>query len=126
MNLVDAIRKTSSHHHAPAVTETITAEAHDAHAHHKEVSMSHSQHFVRIELFLSPDQIQHLLKDSIGAQLTIMTSHEVAQLLRTTTKNVEHLAEEGKLPGFLLENAWRFNRETIDEWLAAHSQHKAA
>ena len=88
--------------------------------------MSHSQHFVRIELFLSPDQIQHLLKDSIGAQRTIMTAHEVALLLRTTTKNVEHLAEEGKLPGFLLENAWRFNRETIDEWVSAHSNQQAA
>lgn len=125
MNLVDAIRKTSSHHHAPAVTETFSTGGHESHAHHKEVSMSHSQHFVRIELFLSPDQIQHLLKDSIGAQRTIMTAHEVALLLRTTTKNVEHLAEEGKLPGFLLENAWRFNRETIDEWVSAHSNQAA-
>lgn len=77
-----------------------------------------SNNFVRIELFLSPDQIQGLLRETVGSHRSIMTVREVAHLLRTTSHNVERLAEEGKLPGFLLDDSWRFHRSAVDEWLA--------
>lgn len=142
MNLVDAIRLTSGQaRQKPAVGASLGADACVTHAAELNTDsetkhedglpvpssdlrppnsepQTMSNNFVRIELFLSPDQIQGLLRETVGSHRSIMTVREVAHLLRTTSHNVERLAEEGKLPGFLLDDSWRFHRSAVDEWLA--------
>ncbi len=131
MNLVDAIRRASATQavcedtspadntvllHLPLNEEDSPVELTD-----NENPMSErAGNFVRIELFLSPEQINGLLKDTVGAHRSIMTAKEVANLLRTTTHNVEKLANEGKLPGFLLEDSWRFHKSAMEDWLQTH------
>ncbi len=126
MNLVDAIRLTArepsataavAHPDPPDFTSELNIEP-------APPPNSMNSNFVRIELFLSPEQIQGLLKETVGSHRSIMTVREVAQLLRTTSHNVERLADEGKLPGFRLDDSWRFHKSAIDEWTAA--QEKAA
>jgi excisionase family DNA binding protein len=75
-------------------------------------------HLVRIELFLTAEQSQQLLKQALGSQRAILNSREVAQLLRTTSANVERLASEGKLPAFRLDESWRFSKSVLDDWMA--------
>lgn len=82
--------------------------------------------FVRIELFLNPEQIQGLLKDALGAQRSVLTVREVALMLRTTPHNVEKWAAEGKIPAFKLEDSWRFFKSSIEEWIALQARGEAA
>ena len=140
MNLVDAIRmagaKTNDEVRSTSSESVVNSELRtpsselalapipDPQSPNPEMPMQ--SNFVRIELFLSPDQIQGLLKETVGSHRTIMTVREVAHLLRTTSHNVERLAEEGKLPGFQLDDSWRFHKSAIDEWMAHQSNTDAA
>lgn len=87
----------------------------------REVAKSKEQ-FVRIELYLNPEQMHGLLKETIGAQRSILTVREVAQMLRTTSHNVERLATEGKLPAFRLDDSWRFSRSALEDWMASQTE----
>jgi len=117
MNLVDAIRLTTE---GPLMPSVAVEAPSTPEAGAPPIRVFAEKNFVRLELFLSPDQIQALLKDSVGAHRAIMTVSEVAHLLRTTSKKVEHLAEDGQLPGFKLDDAWRFKRSVIEEWISTN------
>ena len=47
----------------------------------------------------------------------ILTLKEVADYLKLTEKTAYRLAAEGKLPGFKVGGAWRFQREDLEAWI---------
>lgn len=76
---------------------------------------------VRLEMFLSPEQMTTLLKSVIGSQHSVMTIREAAAYLRVNSNALEQMAESGEIPAFQIEGRWRFQRSTVDEWLAIQS-----
>ena len=44
----------------------------------------------------------------------IMTPKEVASYLKLTVLTVYKYAKQGKIPGFRIGNAWRFDKNKID------------
>lgn len=49
----------------------------------------------------------------------VMTTAEVAELIRIPASTVYELARRGVLPGHRVGRAWRFVRGEIEEWLLA-------
>ena len=47
----------------------------------------------------------------------IITIKEVAEYLRIKEKTVYDLAAKGKIPGFKVGGAWRFDKADIDAWI---------
>ncbi|MFQ3588093.1 MAG: helix-turn-helix domain-containing protein [Fimbriimonadaceae bacterium] len=76
---------------------------------------------VRLEMFLSPEQMTTLLKSVIGSQHSVMTIREAAAYLRVNSNALEQMAENGEIPAFQIEGRWRFQRSTVDEWLSIQS-----
>jgi excisionase family DNA binding protein len=52
-------------------------------------------------------------------RLDVMTTAEVAELIRIPTSTVYELARRGVLPGHRVGRAWRFVRAEVEEWLLA-------
>jgi len=50
----------------------------------------------------------------------VLTLEEVADYLRVPKRAVERAVRRGDIPGRRIEDAWRFLRAAIDEWLRAH------
>lgn len=73
---------------------------------------------VRLELFLNPEQLSSLFRALVATQHGMMTLREAANYLRVSTGVVEQMAQEGTLPGLLLEGRWRFPKTSLDEWLS--------
>lgn len=72
---------------------------------------------VRLELFLSAEQMGGLFRAIMAGQHTVMTAAEAAAYLRISKTTLVKLAEDGELPGILLEGRWRFPKPNLDEWL---------
>lgn len=51
----------------------------------------------------------------------LMTLEEVAQYLRVTKKTIYRLLKQGKIPATKVNQQWRFNIASIDEWLQRNS-----
>jgi len=51
----------------------------------------------------------------------LMTLEEVAQYLRVTKKTIYRLLKQGKIPATKVNQQWRFNSASIDEWLQRNS-----
>ena len=49
----------------------------------------------------------------------ILTLPEVADYLRVHPSTIYRLVKKGQIPALKIGSDWRFNRESIDEWLAA-------
>jgi excisionase family DNA binding protein len=49
----------------------------------------------------------------------VLTLQEVAKYLRVHPSTVYRLAKKGQIPAFKLGSDWRFNLESIDQWLSA-------
>ena len=47
----------------------------------------------------------------------LMTVEELAEYLRFTKKTIYRLLKQGNIPAVKLGNKWRFDKNTIDEWL---------
>ncbi|HXI84771.1 MAG TPA: PTS sugar transporter subunit IIA [Verrucomicrobiae bacterium] len=47
-----------------------------------------------------------------------MTVREVANYLRLSEKTVSRMAQEGRIPAQKLAHQWRFQRSSIDSWMA--------
>jgi excisionase family DNA binding protein len=56
-------------------------------------------------------------KDTPSAAGQVMTVREVAEWLRIHPTTLYRLLREDKIPGFRIGADWRFNRETVEEWL---------
>ena len=51
----------------------------------------------------------------------LLTTQEVARLLRVTPETVRRLGRSGRLPGFVLsdKSGWRFRRADVDAFIRA-------
>lgn len=85
------------------------------------VSQSHGG-VVRLELFLSPEQLSGLFRAVVANQHTVMTLREAAQYLRISASMLEQMAGEGKVPALMIDGKWRFARNAVDEWLNLQGQ----
>lgn len=134
MNLADAIRKASTEGaqvapQAPNVEQN--KEQADGKININSVSPSaptgsspdepsyhiNSGNVVRLELFLSAEQMSGLFRAIMAGQHTVMTSREAASYLRISKDKLEKLAEEGEIPGVVLDGRWRFPKPNLDDWL---------
>ena len=77
---------------------------------------------VRLELFLTPEQLSNLFRAVAANQHTMLTLREAASYLRIPSNTLDTMAHEGELPGFLIDGKWRFNKIAIDEWLVAQQK----
>ena len=50
---------------------------------------------------------------------TIMTTQDVAKYLKLHPITINKFAREGTIPGVRIGRVWRFDKETIDRWIAA-------
>lgn len=76
---------------------------------------------VRLELFLTAEQMNGMLRAIMAGQHTVLTLREAAAYLRVNPSTLEKLAEDGEVPGVLLEGRWRFPKPNLDEWLQFRS-----
>lgn len=77
---------------------------------------------VRLELFLSPEQLSGLFRAVVANQHTVMTLREAAQYLRIGPTLLEQMATDGKVPALMIDGKWRFARNAVDEWLNLQGQ----
>lgn len=84
------------------------------------------QSVVRLELLLTPDQLSNLFRAVAANQHSLWTLRDAAAYLRIAPKALEQLAEEGSVPGFLVDGRWRFAKTAVDEWLQTTAVNKEA
>jgi excisionase family DNA binding protein len=129
MNLVDAIRQASQQFQAqpsPQVNEmkpkkplaqpTAPSETIEPVAVSPAV-IGGAGSVVRLELFLSPEQMHQMLRGILQGAHTIMTLRETAQHLRTSIQTVVNLAESGEIPALMVDGQWKFPRQGVEEWM---------
>lgn len=148
MNLADAIRQAATLNGTPSVTATATAatvhapsplplgveesiplQVDEVAASVPTTLVDHSSGttMVRMELFLTPEQLSGLFRSVISNQHSVMTIRDAAAYLRLPTHVIEQFAQEQKLPGLLIDGKWRFTRTALDEWLnVQHANKKGA
>ena len=51
----------------------------------------------------------------------LMTAEEVASYLRVTERTIYRMLKRGKFPAIKVGNRWRFERNSIEEWLHQNS-----
>lgn len=51
----------------------------------------------------------------------LMTLSEMADYLRFTKKTIYRLLEGNRIPAIKVGRKWRFDKDTIDEWLQENS-----
>lgn len=93
----------------------------------EEDSMNHDNHpgtTVRLEMFLTPDQLSNLFRAVASSQHAMLTAREAASFLRVPAHTLEVMAAEGEIPGFQIDGRWRFSKNAIEEWLVAQQQAK--
>lgn len=50
-----------------------------------------------------------------------MTMDEIAEYLKVSKETIYKMVQAKKIPGTKVGNQWRFNKQTVDEWLEAKS-----
>ena len=55
--------------------------------------------------------------DKCGRDGELMTLSEVAEYLKIAERTAYGWVKEGKLPGFKLGSAWRFDKADIQKWV---------
>lgn len=76
---------------------------------------------VRLELFLTPEQMNLMLRAVMASHHSVMTLREAASYLRMTPSTLERMAQEHEVPAFVIDGRWRFPKPALDEWLAIRS-----
>jgi len=74
---------------------------------------------VRLEMFLSPEQLHGLFKAAVTSQHSMMTLRETASYLRIPPATLEEMASQGRIPALTIDGKWRFVRSSVDEWVSA-------
>lgn len=77
---------------------------------------------IRLEMFLSPEQANNLLKALVHGQHSLLTLTEASQFLRVRATTVAKLANEGQIPAALIDGKWRFQRHELQGWLDAGAE----
>lgn len=73
---------------------------------------------VRLELFLTPEQLNALFRVAIANHHSMMTLREAAAYLRVHSSALERMADKGEIPALQIDGKWRFLKASIDEWVA--------
>lgn len=81
---------------------------------------------VKLEMYLTPEQLSSLFRAVAANQHTLLTSREAASYLRVSSTTLESMAQEGTIPGFLVDGRWRFSKQAIEEWLTQQVNQKEA
>lgn len=76
---------------------------------------------VRLELTLTADQMNVLLRALMDGHHSVLTMREAATHLRLTSSTLERLAESGEIPAMRIDGRWRFPKIALDEWLLAQT-----
>lgn len=79
---------------------------------------------VRLELFLSPEQLTNLFRAVSATQHSMMTLREAATYLRVHAAVLEQMAQDGEIPAFNIDGRWRFPKSGVDEWLTLQAFRK--
>jgi excisionase family DNA binding protein len=79
---------------------------------------------VRLELFLSPEQLNGLFRAVVANQHSVMTLREAASFLRIPASRLEKMAQDGEIPALQIDGRWRFTRSAVDEWMTFQSAPK--
>ncbi len=74
---------------------------------------------VRIEIFMSAEQSNNLLRAIMSGQHSILTLAEAAHYLRVRPQTLAKMADDGELPAIEIDGKWRFLKNSLDEWLTA-------
>ena len=72
---------------------------------------------VRLELFLSGEQMTAMLRAIMAGQHSVLTLREAAAYLRVSPSTLEKLVESDEIPGVEIDGRWRFPKLNLDEWL---------
>lgn len=142
MNLADAIRQ-AAYGGGPLVPETPQQAPHAAPAPAQprrskpkksngaadvpatfEEQVSGHPTMVRMELFLSPEQMNALFKAVVATHHSVMTLREAASYLRINPASLEQLAQDGEIAAFMVDGRWRFPKSGLDEWVALNTFRK--
>lgn len=81
---------------------------------------------VRLELFLTPEQLGGLFRAVVATQHSVMTLREAANHVRVPAHILDDLARTGEIPAFLVDGKWRFPRNGVDEWMNMQTSKKEA
>lgn len=76
---------------------------------------------VRLEIFLSGEQMTGMLKAIMAGQHSVLTLREAASYLRIGSNTLLKLAEEGEIPAVEIDGRYRFPKSNLDDWLAVQS-----
>lgn len=93
---------------------------------HEAQDVPHGHNVVRLELVLNPEQLKGFFGAVIASQHTVLTLREAASFLRVSQNSLQHMAEEGDVPGMLVDGKWRFTRQALEDWLNANPHKKEA
>ncbi len=122
MNLADAIRRAAENgSDALPSFEPRPAPAVQAPLPEPPVIPQGNGNVVRLELFLSSEQMAIMLKSLLAGQHSVLTLREAAAYLRIPQTTLAELAEMGEVPGVNLDGRWRFPKGSLDEWLLINS-----
>jgi excisionase family DNA binding protein len=72
---------------------------------------------VRLELFLSGEQMAAMLRALLAGQHSVLTLREAATYLRLNPGALQDLADQGEIPGVFIDGKWRFPKASLDEWM---------
>lgn len=81
-------------------------------------AMPLSGNAVRLELFLTPEQMNLMLRAVMASHHSVMTLREAAAYLRLPAGSLERMAQDHEVPAFVIDGRWRFPKPALDEWLA--------
>lgn len=130
MNFADALRQVSGPPPEPTVSDRPTLRVLESPAHAvvepAAAPATGSNHVVRLELSLTPEQLHALLKGVAQAQPSVLTLREASQLLRIPAASLQTMAEARQVPGFTVDGKWRFGRAALEAWLADGKAQEAA
>lgn len=126
MNFADAIRKVNGEPQSAAEPETNTYNL-EPNSGVPQIGFDsapapasaavQSGNVVRLELFLSAEQMSGLFRAIMAGQHTVMTAREAAAYLRVGKETLMKLAEDGEIPGIVIDGRWRFPKPNLDDWL---------
>ncbi len=73
---------------------------------------------IRLEMSLSGEQMTSVLKAITAGQHSVLTLKEAAAYLRTSSKALERLIEDGGIPALEIDGKYTFPKTNLDDWIA--------
>ena len=73
---------------------------------------------IRLEMFLDGEQMTSMLKAITAGQHSVLTLKEAATYLRTSSKALERMVDDGEIPALEIDGKYRFPKTNLDDWMA--------